>query len=195
MKTRLECPLRIATIIGVLLVFQASAAQAQLQNRSFEDPDDTNRWVSTSAAGWTLFGEWMRRETGWSPRHYGPCMIGYHHWRLTDRSKAGFHQDVRDVPAGRSVTFKIFVSKDKGTNASFIELRLEPAGGGSPLGSRRMEMKDIPDNQWTELSVSGRAGLHGGVRVCVTVQPAGQGSFCGSLKFDDAAVEVAGGKT
>jgi len=166
----------------------ATAARAGLvQNTSFEYPGES-RADSPRATNWVLRGEWLRRETGWQPRHWGPCMIGYHHWRVTEAEEAGFHQVLSGVPETADWEFKVHAFKDQKANAEYVELRIEPAGGGKPLAARRYAMKDIPGDVWTELTVGTRLQEGAPVRLAVTILPSRTAPRDGALKFDDASL-------
>lgn len=160
-----------------------------LQNASFEYPGE-DRADSPSATNWVTTGTWLRRETGWQPRHWGPCMIGYHHWRVTEAEEAGFHQVVPGVPEIADCEFKVHAFKDQKANAEYVELRIEPAGGGKPFAARRYTMKDIPNDAWTALSVTGRPPPGSSLRVAVVIGPAPKSPRDGALKFDDASLEI-----
>lgn len=162
-----------------------------LLNPSFELPGDVLRKESPAARHWTCWGPWMRRETGWAPRHWGPCMIGYHHWRVTEDAPSGFYQDLPDLPGGTGIVFTIYVFKDEASNARTIEMKITPASGGNALASRVYRAEDLPANEWTELHVAGVTRSHSGARLAVSVTPGPDGApRDGALKFDDAAIEI-----
>ncbi len=167
-----------------------AAGAAELKNTSFEEPGHPARQNSTEAAGWTCEGPWLRRETGWAPRHWGRCMIGYHHWRVTEAVPSVFHQDISDVAPGTAVSFGLFAFKDQATNAEAVELRIEPAGGGKPLAARIYPLREWPSGAWTKLSVSATNRSHSSVRLAVVVRPATGAPRDGSIKFDDASLDL-----
>ena len=161
----------------------------ELINPSFEDSEDPNNPIQHLAAGWGTWGGWMNRETGWSPIRSGDCVIGYHHFRITDANSSGLYQDVPDIPEGSECTFRIFACEDSGTHVGKIEVRLEPLDGGAAIASKTYTSGDIKVDQWTELSVSGTLPLKG-VRVVVEVCPKASAPRSGALKFDDAELSV-----
>ena len=165
----------------------AAARAGLVQNASFEDPGE-DRADSPRATNWVLRGTWLRRETGWQPRHWGPCMIGYHHWRVTEAEEAGFHQVLPGVPETADWEFKVHAFKDQKANAEYVELRIEPAGGGKPLATRRYTMKDLPGDAWTELAVGARLDAGKPIRLTVVMAPGGKTPRDGALKFDDASL-------
>src|SRR5271156_4055173 len=97
----------------LLFIFVAMATlnlPAQvLLNPSFEDAGTS----ADLAANWNRWGNWINRETDWTPTHSGGCMIGYHHWQIVDDQTSGIWQDVQSVKAGQRFTFSVWVWSDQ----------------------------------------------------------------------------------
>jgi hypothetical protein len=165
------------------------ALSAELQNASFEEPQNDGDWTSEVAANWHRWGQWINRETGWQPTHGGDCLIGYHHWRLEESDSSGIYQDIVDVPAGSACEFSVYVYKDKETNADQLELRMEPYEGGEALVSKKFSMNKLRNDRWKEVSVSG-VNLDEGLRVLIIAYPGKPGERAGALKLDDASLSV-----
>ncbi len=182
-------------LLFITLCFATSVialkADNLLKNPSFE----TEGKSGDTAADWNRWGDWINRETGWTPTHSGKCLIGYHHWQITGAQNSGIWQDVPGVRAGQKFTFSIFVYADapnKGDNAAEkIELRLEATRGGQQLQiqSVTVPVSDLPkDSAWHKVSVSGTTP-EDNLRVLIVVTPAANGPRGGSIKFDDATLE------
>ena len=170
----------------------AAAAGVKLANKSFEDPDtEADNPYGDLAAGWGRWGAWINRESEWKPTKQGKCMIGYHHWEIEDGNTSGIYQDLPGTPAGAEVTFSVYASRDKDTNAQWIEMRLEPFNGGETLASKIFPMEMVKKG-WDRLEVTGKSPAEG-VRVLVIVKPAEGEDRRGCVKLDDADVDVAGG--
>ena len=175
-------------VAALVLAGSVVASQGELLNASFEESSDDEDWFSDQAKHWGRWGNWINRETGWSPTHSGDCLIGYHHWRIEEESTSGIYQDIEDVAAGSECTFSVYVYKDAGTNAEYVELRLEPKGGGDAIANQFYKMSDIRKGKWKLISVSGR-NEQDGLRVLIIVKPRQQGKREGAIKFDDASLE------
>lgn len=174
-------------VLAALVWTAAAAVQAQeLQNGSFEDPETAaeNPWGDL-AAHWGRWGSWMNRETGWTPTRSGTCIIGYHHWEITDNDTSGLYQDVQGVAAGKLATFSVYAMKDEGSNIESFELRLEPLNGGEAVGSRIYSAGEIGTASWSKLSVDGKT-VGDGVRVLVIIKPKQGGDRSGAVKIEDA---------
>lgn len=180
------------TISLTLAVLAALSAHAELANPSFELTGNPARDDWPKAEGWETWGPWIRRETGWQPRHWGRCMIGYHHWRVVDPAPSGFSQDLPEFPPDTHVTFKVFAYRDADTNAEAVELRIEHVSGGTLLAACRYEVARMPAGVWNELSVSMKSppASAAGLRVSVSISPAPRRPRGGALKFDDASLEI-----
>jgi len=174
-------------IAVVVLCLIARGAAAELLNPSFEDSSDPEDWYSDVADHWGRWGNWINRETGWSPTHSGDCLIGYHHWRIEETSSSGIYQDIDGIPTDSECTFSVYVYKDSGTNAKEVELRLEPKGGGDALASQTYSMGDLSTGKWKLISVSGKNSAEG-IRVLIIVTPKEKGERTGAIKFDDASL-------
>lgn len=184
MKMSRNIVLLLAT---VLLVAPAAVAPAQqLRNASFEDAEleADNPWGDL-AAGWGRWGNWMNRETQWTPTRSGNCLMGYHHWRIEEQDPSGFFQDIPDIPDGTLCMFSVFAYRDEDTNAESVELRIEKFGGFEVLASRVMSMDEIRKKGWGKISVTGTT-RGGGVRVLISVTPRRDAPRLGAIKFDDA---------
>ena len=176
----------------VLLAFAGVAgAEPALQNPSFEDPMDPADWRCDIAKGWTRWGHWMNRETGWLPTQDGECLIGYHHWEINGTENSGFSQLVQGLKPNLAYTFSIHVSVDKDTNAESIELRLSHEKGD--IAGETIPVKSLPAGEWTPLSVTGKATADR-MWVNVIVEPLkkvkAQWDRKGAIKFDKADFHV-----
>lgn len=178
----------------LLAGFAAAASAGTIRNPSFEEPADTNRADCAQAADWETSGTWWRRETGWQPRHWGPCMMAYHHWRVTEPAPSGFHQDVSGIPPNTSVRFSIFVSSDADANFQTLEIRIEPQGGGAPLAAQVLTTKSLKDTDWRQVSVATITPPSGAIRVAVLVSPAAGHPRRGAIRFDDASLDIGGSR-
>jgi hypothetical protein len=159
-----------------------------LQNPSFEDAGAT----PDVAANWNRWGNWINRETDWSPTHSGTCLIGYHHWQVVDNQTSGIWQDVQNIKAGQRFTFSIWVYSDQTNSpASSIELRLEATVDGKQvtISSATTLVKDMPFNDWHQLTVTGTTPKDN-LRVLFAVTPSA-GNRDGAIKFDDASLDSA----
>lgn len=180
---------KILIVMG-LLAF-CVAAQAQLQNPSFEmeGPQGTDRALS-----WERWGDWMNRETGWTPTKDGSCIIGYHHWQIEKAEDSGLYQDVK-VEAGKKYSFSIFANADAATdrpNPDSIELRIESTVNEqqTTLATRTYTFADIAKGtDWSQLQVE---ALSPGdtIRVLVVIKPFAQGPRGGAIKMDLAALTL-----
>lgn len=175
---------RVAVV--ALWMMAAVSAQAQLANPSFENEGAS----SDMAESWSRWGDWMNRETGWTPVKDGACIIGYHHWQIEKSDNSGLYQDVK-VTAGQKYTFSIFANSDNSAdskNAASVELRLESTVNGeqSTLASKVYNLSDIASGtDWSKLEVSAVAA-NDSLRVLVIVNPSKESPRGGALKFDAA---------
>lgn len=186
MKSRIG--LAVACLFGLAVAAQA-ANSVKLANPSFEEPEqDADNPYGDLAAGWGRWGGWINRETAWKPTKQGKCMIGYHHWQIEEDSTSGIYQDLAGTPADAEFTFSVYASKDKDTNAEFVELRLEPYNGGDAIASKLYSMDEIKKG-WSKLEVTGKS-IGEGIRVLVIVKPASGSERAGCLKFDDADLDI-----
>ena len=161
-----------------------------LKNGGFEDIEtQQDNPYGDLAAYWGRWGNWMNRETAWVPTHGGNCLMGYHHWEITEDSDSGCYQDIPDAPAGKKYSFAVFAFKDKKSNAQSVELRLEALNGGETLASRVYSIEEVNTDSWGEMSVSGENKTDG-IRVLIIVKPKQGDGREGALKFDDASLTV-----
>ena len=183
---------RTALAVACSFAFAGAAFSAEaLKNASFEEPGgDGQLYISDRAFSWERWGAWFNREMTWAPVREGQCLMAYHHWQIQGEDTSGVYQDIPDVPAKQARTFRVHATRDKGTNAEFIELRIEPLSGGQPLASRLYRMNDIKAGKWTELSVTGQSPTKG-MRVLVVVKPGRSSNRKGAVKFDAAALREA----
>jgi hypothetical protein len=176
---------RIAVV--ALLMMAAVSAQAQMVNSSFE----TKGAQDDLADGWQRWGDWMNRESAWTPVKDGVCIIGYHHWQIEKPDNSGLYQDMK-VTAGQSYTFSINANADKPTDASkmaeSIELRLESTVNGTQatVASKTYSLADIASGtDWSKLQVSGVAPNES-LRALVIINPSKEGPRGGAVKLDAA---------
>jgi hypothetical protein len=159
-----------------------------LQNPSFEEQGDG----PDLAAHWNRWGQWINRETDWSPTHTGKCLVGYHHWQIENGENSGIWQEVTGATPGQRFRFTVFVWVDKAdAPAREIELRLEATHGDHQLTieSVTFPVKQMPTGQWFPISVTGTTPENH-VRVLVVVSPSSNAPREGAVKFDDAKLEV-----
>jgi hypothetical protein len=187
MRWSVRQPALLVPLLVVLASGGTARAETALQNPSFEEAMDPSNWECDIAKGWTRWGHWMNRETGWLPTKSGECLIGYHHWEINGTENSGFSQLVHGLKTNAAYTFSIHVSIDKDTNAESIELRLSDDQGD--LAEYFSEIKTLPVGEWTQLSVTAKA-TSDRMWVNVIVEPLkkvkAQWDRKGSIKFDDA---------
>jgi hypothetical protein len=167
-----------------LFMMAAVSARAQLVNASFETAGEQE----DLAQGWSRWGDWMNRESVWTPVRDGTCLIGYHHWQIEKSDNSGLYQDTK-VTAGQNYTFSIYANADVSAdskNAETVELRLESTVDGkqSTLASKMYNLADIATGtDWSKLQISAVAP-NDSLRVLVIVNPSKEGPRGGALKFD-----------
>ena len=177
-------------VVSALIVGCASSQAQQLLNGSFEEPEtQKENPYGDLASNWGRWGNWMNRETGWTPTHNGQCLLGYHHWEITDSADSGIYQDIPGIPAGKTVLFSVYAAKDDKTDAESIEVRLEALNGGQTLASKTYKMDEVKAASWTPLSIVGTNQAEG-IRVLVIIKPKADGPRNGAVKLDDAEVSV-----
>ena len=178
---------------GLLSLTFAARGADLLVNPSFEEPGDQE----DLAAGWSRWGDWINRETGWTPIHDGTCLLGYHHWQIEKNGTSGFYQDIENVTPGKTCTFSLYANADKvadGEQAPVsVEVRLETTVDGeqSTIISKRYEVSALAGGEeWSKLSVSAKVPAKT-LRALVVITP-GDGSKPrgGAIKFDDAKLSV-----
>ncbi len=162
-----------------------------LTNGSFEDVADS---AADQARGWSRWGDWINRETGWEPTRDGTCLIGYHHWQIPSADNSGMYQDVSGLMPGRCYEFRVYASRDvcrPGRHgAQDVELRLESFGPAGLLrcASRSYPVQDLAsDGHWSRLSVSAIAPS-GELRVLIIVNPSREEPRGAAVKFDAAVL-------
>ena len=183
--------MKIPLIILCFASFCATThAENLLKNASYEEAGSS----TDTAADWYRWGDWMNRETAWTPTHGGQCLIGYHHWQITSTNNSGMWQDVTSVKAGQKFTFTVFASADapqSGNPADKVELRLaaHPYRPSMTIQSLTTSLADLQkDPGWHQLSVTGTTPENN-IRVLVVVTPAASARG-GTIKFDDADLEA-----
>ena len=178
------------TAVIALMVMAAVSVQAQLANSSFEAAGAQG----DQAESWLRWGDWMNRESGWTPVKDGTCIIGYHHWQIEKGDNSGLYQDMK-VTAGKDYTFTIYANADNAAdskNAESVELRLEAtvAGTQATVASKTYSTADIATGtDWSKLQVSGVAP-NDTLRVLVVINPSKEGPRGGALKFDAADINA-----
>jgi hypothetical protein len=178
-------------IISLLLALPIPSRAQTLLNTSFEDAETVNENpFGDLAAHWGRWGNWMNRESVWTPTRNGKCMMAYHHWQIEEDTTSGVFQDIPGTAAGGHVAFSVCVYKDPKTNADSIELRIEKLNGNGLVATRTYTMAEISTGTWDKLSVSG-ANAEAGVRVLISVKPKQGGGREGCLKLDDASLTPA----
>ena len=178
-------------IVMAMLAGFCVAAQAQLQNASFEmeGPEGGDR-----ALNWDRWGDWINRETGWTPVKDGSCIIGYHHWQIEKPDDSGLYQDVK-VEAGKKYAFSIYANADASTdrpNAESVELRLETTVNDqqSTLASRVFTFADLAKgSDWSKLQVEAVVP-NDTLRVLIIIKPFAQGPRGGAIKLDLAELSI-----
>jgi hypothetical protein len=187
----LGCLLISAGVVSAKVAVTGTVVTPQLVNPSFEDPGD----ATDRAAGWGRWGQWMNREDQWTPVRSGRCILGYHHWQVSDAKDSGIYQDVEYVVKGMTYKFGIYINLDKAQkpsqNARTVELRLESIVEGQPqaVASKAYKVDDLIADQWQKLTVSGTP-VADTLRVLVIIAPSPQdGTRGGALRMDDAFLE------
>ena len=183
---------KLLVILSLVTSFTGLYADNLLTNPSFETAGDS----PDVALGWLRWGDWMNRESEWTPTHSGKCLIGYHHWQITTADNSGLWQNISNAKAGQKFKFSVFVYIDPPNGSDNppqkIELRLEATRDGQQVAihSETFKLEDIPkDSNWHELSVTGTTPVNN-LRVLIIVTPAAKAPRGGAVKFDDASVEL-----
>ena len=172
----------------------ANAGTANLlRNASFEaaagnQPDLAN--------GWQRWGHWLNRETGWTPRRAGECVLAYHHWRVERADSSGWYQEVAGLPPEHTATFSVFANRDQPAadkhGPASIELRVESLVNGRMVhvASQTWDAGQIAaDESWSKLSVTGPVPGDT-ARVLIVVSASKQTPRDAALKFDAAALQI-----
>lgn len=169
-----------------------------LENSSFETKGDSD----DQAAGWNRWGNWVNRETAWTPVDDGDAIIGYHHYRIDSGADSGLWQNTK-VTSNQETRFRIRANADipaSGQFADSVELRIEvPGQDGTPMtvASKIYPASDITTgDQWSTLEVIGTPNSSV-IRLIVCIKPAaGDGvKRDGSLKFDTAELQQRAGQS
>lgn len=182
-----------ALLAVVVMPADLLAESMLLRNPSFELP---KAGASDEAESWFRWGDWINRETDWTPVYDGQAILAYHHWRIQGDADSGIWQDLEAVEKGVRYAFSIRANADlgaEGASASEVELRLESTVDGRQVivNSRRFPVEFIAQgDQWSKLEVSGTAA-NDTLRVLVLVYPAGDEPRDGAVKFDGAELIAA----
>ncbi len=161
-----------------------------LQNASFDVPEESEPPECDRAQYWSRWGSWANRHTnqpGWQVRS-GLAMVAYHHWQ-SDTYNAGWWQDITGLEDGGTYTFSVYAQWESDCNASNINMKIEPWGGGEAYATQSYTSNDVGTG-WTLISVEGTlpAGITN-ARVtieCMAGFGGDTGQQNGALKFDDA---------
>lgn len=178
-------------IIAVLsLILSLSSSFARLVNGSFEEQGEQE----DRAVGWNRWGDWINRETGWTPTRDGKCIIGYHHWQIEKGDTSGLWQNVPNIEAGKKYVFTVYANVDRAdeesANPKEVELRLETKVNGkqSTVASKKFKFSDLAEGEnWSQLQVSATAP-NDKLRVLIIVTPASGHDRGGAIKFDEASL-------
>ncbi len=175
----------------VIMLGLASMVNANLLlNPSFDVPKDAEPPECDQALNWERWGSWANRHTnqpGWQVRS-GLAMVAYHHWQ-SDTYNAGWWQDITGLEDGGTYTFSVYAQWESDCNASNINMKIEPWGGGEAYATQSYTSNDVGTG-WTLISVEGTlpAGITN-ARVtieCMAGFGGDTGQQNGALKFDDA---------
>ena len=178
-----------AVLFASMVAVVASESLGQLLNGGFEEAETVlPNPYNDLASSWGRWGNWMNRETAWVPTHGGNCLMGYHHWEIQEPAMSGFYQDVTNISPGSTCVFGVYVYKDPGTDAEFVELRIERAGGFYAFEGRTYQMDELRSS-WQRLWIRATNDAPG-VRVVAIVKPKQASGRNGALKFDDAELTV-----
>ena len=184
---RVRASLISAAILAIFTGPMSAPAQLLL-NGSFEDPEtQAENPFGDLAAHWGRWGNWINRETAWTPTHSGKCLIGYHHWQIQEDTTSGLYQDITGAPVGSNAVFGVYAFKDEKTNIESVELRIEKYGGGQVIASEVCPGDHVKTGGWGHLSVSG-TNTEPGLRVLIVVKPKQGGNREGAVKIDDATL-------
>lgn len=178
-------------------VLQAAgvAAPDLLQNGSFETVKNAQT-ESDQAQRWNRWGQWLNRQTDWSPVRTGQAILAYHHWEIADTESSGVWQDVDGLTPGARYTFEVYANLDPGqadgsAAPASVELRLEtPRADGSTLtlATRTFPARDLATGDaWSRLTLNAPA-TGGTMRALLVVYPAEDAPRGGALKFDDVSL-------
>ena len=178
-------------IVSMLAIsLSVTVAYSQLVNGSFEEQGEQ----ADRAAGWDRWGDWMNRETDWTPTHDGNCLIGYHHWQIEKGDTSGLWQDVQNIEPGKMYTFTVYANVDHADdgdgNPREVELRFETTVNGeqSTVASKKFKFKNLATgDDWSQLQVRATAP-NDVLRVLIIVTPAKDHNRGGTIKFDDASL-------
>ncbi|MGP1273142.1 MAG: glycoside hydrolase family 5 protein [Phycisphaerales bacterium] len=148
----------------------------------------------STASGWTIEGERLGRETGWTPVRDGSALLAYRHWQVSGSSPSSASQVVTGLTPGERYELSVFVNRDAvpggASNAESVVLSVETTG--SP--ARVIERLVFPVSQIETGSAFSRLGIAFGAigpeaRVRITCVPHSGGlARDGAVKFDEVVV-------
>jgi hypothetical protein len=175
-------------VSAVLIALSTSCLAQQLKNPSFEAPSDKKKVYDDKAAEWGRWGAYLNRESTWDSPHNGKCLLGYHHWVISDNESSGVYQDVEGADPNVKYTFSVHAFVDKDTNADRIELRLEKLWGNGEIVSKKYYLGSLDRGSWKRLTVEGTP-TEKGLRVVIVCVPGQDKARTGAIKFDDARLQ------
>ncbi len=177
---------------AVVLVMAGSLYSQSLENGDFGYPSENPEFPE----GWTIWGDWLLRETGWAPQTPSGAMMGYHHYRVSGNNNSGMQQDVTSTKAGQRVRFSVLIMVDKHDASSkrpyCVELMLESTKDGEQqtVASKEVVLEEFPtDEQWHEVFVEGTLPADS-LRVIVSITPSPSGPRQSAVKFSEANLSV-----
>ena len=164
-----------------------------LANGSFEAGEGDR------AESWNHFGEWINRETEWTPtRKTGPGVLGYHHWQVKHNNPSGVVQRVSNLAPGASYRFEVYCRVDPGdddkSGPKSIELRIEWMYGDRPLTleAATFSTEYLARDRFSRLQLN-FCPPSDSVRVLLIVSPSKSSQRTGALTLDDASVRAVDG--
>ncbi len=173
---------------ALVLVTAGSLFSQSLENGDFGYPSENPELPE----GWTIWGDWLLRETGWEPKTPSGAMMGYHHYRVSGQNKSGMQQDVTGAKSGQRVRFSVLIMVDKheaGSERPYsVELTLEGTKDGEQqtVASKEVVLEEFPtDDEWHEVFVAGTLPADD-LRVIVSVTPSPSGPRQSAVKFSEA---------
>ena len=158
-----------------------------LANASFEVGNGSN------ASSWSIQGNNLGRETGWTPVRSGSSLLGYRHWQASSSQSSSASQVVTGLVTGERYELSMFANRDDvpgGTRlAEAVELVVESTGSPTRvLDSIRFPVSQIETgSDFSRLRLEFGA-IESSARVRLRVIPSAFGPRDGAVKFDDAVV-------